>query len=383
MDRIRTKDLRSLLAYEGRPCVSLFLPQHPTGRDGMEDAVHLRNAADQAEALLVERGMRRPEARDLMAPVRSLPDDDVAWQKRGASLAIFVAPGMLQVFRGNGTLAEGIFVEDRFHVRPLVPQVMDNGKFFVLALSQKSPRLFEGHPLGLDAVEVPGLPASLEEALNIDVTDRGSQVHSAMRGSQGKQAGVFHGQGGKPETAKDDLKSFLRLVAQAVDQRLNGERAPLILATVASTAPLYREVSRYPHLLTEVVAGNPDHLTGHELHAKAWPLVEPALAREREMIRRRLHTAEGSAKASLGLYFVVPEAIRGKIDTLFVDCARPWWGKYDRENETIKLHAERQPGDDDLVELATVATLKHGGRVFAITPSAANADAAAEALLRY
>ncbi len=383
MDSIRNQDLRWLLSHEGRPCVSLFLPMHPAGRGGLEDVIRLRNAADRAETLLVERGMRSADARDLMAAVRKLPDDNVAWQKRGNSLAIFAAPGLTRVFRNRGLLEEAVFVEDRFHVRPMVPQVVENGKYFILALSQNSVRLLVGDAAGLEEMHVSGLPANITQTLNLDEETRGQQVHSATRGAQGKQGVVFHGHGGKPDTAKEDLKSFLRLVAQAVEQQLNGERAPLILATVASSAPVYREVSQYAHLLNEVIAGSPDHLTPHELHASAWPLVEPSLAHERETIRRRLHTAEGSSRASLGLHYVVPEAIRGKIDTLFVDCTRPWWGTYDADNETIKVHADQQPGDADLVELATVATLKHGGRVFAITPAVATADAAAEALLRY
>ncbi|HZL88606.1 MAG TPA: hypothetical protein VFB96_09560 [Pirellulaceae bacterium] len=384
MDRIRRQDVEKLLAHERGPFVSIFQPLHPTGRDGMEDAVRLRKLADRAAGLLIDRGLRRPEAESLLAPVRQLPDDDVSWQKRGRSLAAFVAPGLNRVFHGNGQREEALFVDDRFHVRLLLPLVSQDDKFFVLALSQNSVRLFQGNELVLKPIDVAGLPRNRDEALNIDEVPRGSQVHSGMRGDQGqgKQAAVFHGQGGRPETMKEELLLFVRQVAHAVDRRLERERAPLILATVVATVPLWKETSKYPCTMEDFVSGNPDHLSPSELHAKAWTRVQPVQLAERKSLLDRIHEKD-NPRASFGLTFVVSAAIRGQVDSLFIDCSRPWWGKYDAENDTVLVHAQPQPGDSDLVELAASATLQHGGRVFPITPENSNPDAAAQALLRY
>jgi hypothetical protein len=386
MDRIRRQDVESLLGAQDQPCVSLFLPLHPEGSDGQGqgDAILLRNLADQAEEQLINRGMRRPEARELLAEIRRLPDDNAAWQLRGKSLAAFASPGMTRVFQGNGLSERAVFVDDQFHVRLLLPQVMEGSKFFLLALSQNSVRLFEGDERELRPLDVPQLPASREDALNIDEVPRGSQVHSAMRGDQGqgKQAAVFHGQGGKADTIKDDLRLFVREVAAAVDRQLRAESAPLILATVAATVPIWQETSRYAYTLDEFVSGNPDYLTPAELHAKAWPLVEPALKAEREELYTRIHEKE-NPRASFGLPVVITAAMRGQVDSLFLDCSRPWWGMYDAASDTVFVHPLPQPGDADLVEMAAVETLRHGGRVFAMSAGRSDPEAAAEALLRY
>ena len=70
MDRIQRADLESLLAPQTGPCVSLFMPMHPAGREGMQDPVRLRKLADEAEETLVDRGLRRPAARDPWADGR-------------------------------------------------------------------------------------------------------------------------------------------------------------------------------------------------------------------------------------------------------------------------------------------------------------------------
>jgi hypothetical protein len=143
---------------------------------------------------------------------------------------------------------------------------------------------------------------------------------------------------------------------------------------------VWRSVSSYSHLLDDFVAGNPDYLTPQELHAKAWPLVQPELDRDRDLLHRRLVHAHGNVMS--GLRQVIPAAAMGRIDTLFIDCTRPHWGRYDAERLSVELHDQPRPGDADLVEVAAVETLKHRGHVFALTPETAS-GASAEALLRY
>jgi hypothetical protein len=381
MKRILHRDLEALLAPSATPCVSIFVPFHLLGRDGLQDAIRLRLILDQAEEQLVDCGMSLAKARKLLAPAREFPDDEPAWRNRGRWMAMFLAPGFVRTFEGSGPMEEALFVDDVFHVRPLLPLVTERDRFFLLAISQKAVRMFEGDSAGLDEIEIPDLPKNLDESLNIDQGYPGFQVHSATRGGQtGKQAAVFHGQGGEPASAKSDRESFLRQVALVVDRYLAEERAPLVLATVAANVPPWLAVSRYEHLLGDFVAGCPDHLTPQELHAKAWPLVQPELDLERDLQHRRLTHAQGNVM--FGLKQVVPAAIHGRIDTLFIDCHRPHWGRFDAERLAVEIHDEPQPGDADLVELAAVETLKHRGRVYAQSPEAAS-GVNAEALLRY
>ena len=381
MDRIRRQDLEALLDHHAGPCVSIYLPLQPGGRDGQEDDTKLRKQADRAEELLVERGMRRPDARALLEPVRALPDDAAAWQKRGKALAIFAAPDMQRVFHTGGQYETALFVDDEFHLRQLLPMVTGNDAFFLLALSKNSARLFSGNSLGLEPLDVPGLPANRRQALHLEKLQVGLQSSPRPRGEVVKPQLPDQGPA-RLETYREDHRTFVYHIAQVIDRRLAEERAPLVLATDVSNVPLWKEASRYPYLTDAFVNGGPDHLSPNELHAKAWPLIEQGLIAEREALHQRIYERE-NPRSSFGLAFVVAAAIRGQVDSLFIDCSRPWWGMYDAENDTVFVHPKAQPGDRDLVELAAVATLRHGGRVYAINSEHANPDAAAQALLRY
>jgi hypothetical protein len=380
MDRIRRADLQSLLTRRQGPCVSLFMSLHLAGRDAMQDAVQIRCLADQAESSLIDFGMRRPDALRLLEPIRTLPEDNAAWQHRGRALALFAAPDFFRSFHTDGKLEPAVYVTDQFCLRPLVPLVSHAEHFYLLAISQNMAQLYEGNASGLQKVELKSLPQNLAEAIDLEDLERGEQVHSAMRGALGKQAAVFHGQGGKADAIDGNLKEYVQRVARIVDRYLASESAPLVLATVADTLPIWRASSTYQHLEQNFVAGSPDHLAPHQLHAKSWPIVEPSLARHRDLFRQRLQQADGS-KVAFGLDTIVPAAISGRIEALFIDCAMSRWGRYDAQKHAVEVHPDRRAGDQDLVELATAETIRHKGEVFPL--AANNSTEPAEALLRY
>jgi Bacterial archaeo-eukaryotic release factor family 3 len=382
MDRIRRAKLQELVKWKRSPCVSLFMPMHVKDRNAMEDLVRLRKLADEAQKGLEDAGLRQSEAEKLLAPLRDLPLDQKAWQHRGRSIAFFSAPGFHQIIHNGAELKPLVHVSDQFYFLPLVPHMMDSERFFVLAISQNRARFFEGDGERLHEESLAGIPKNLEAAIDIEYPEHGQRYHSGDTGSRGKQMALHHGQGGKPEVIKDDMRQFLQQIAAVVDKRLRNERAPLVLATVESTVPMWRETSDYKFLLDDIANGNPDHLSPAQLHAKVWPLVKPALGAYRKWCEERLATSHGTKLAS-SLREIVPAAISGRISALFIDCKRSRWGRYDPANNAVVLHMERQPGDQDLIELAAVETMRNGGDVFDLQPKNGDAGESAEALLRF
>jgi hypothetical protein len=54
------------------------------------------------------------------------------------------------------------------------------------------------------------------------------------------------------------------------------------------------------------------------------------------------------------------------VETLFVSLDDQVWGAYGREAGITESHEEQQPTDQDLLNLAALATLENGGRVHAV-----------------
>ena len=71
-----------------------------------------------------------------------------------------------------------------------------------------------------------------------------------------------------------------------------------VLAGVERYFPLYREVSRYPHLVASGVKGNFDDASAKDLHTRAWAVVEPLFLKEVEEAVARYREGAGGAPTS-------------------------------------------------------------------------------------
>ncbi len=386
MDRLVRADVDRFLQDSIGPCVSLYMPTHASGEDGQQDAICLKNLLNDAESGLAQGWMRASDARDFLRPLQQMADDPAFWSARGAGLAMLKSPERQEVLQLPTRFTPEVFVGARFRIRPLLPAVNGDCGFFVLALSQNQAGLFAADAHAIHRLSVPGLPQDLESALNVDGTDRGSQVHAAGRvgpGGSGKQAAVFHGQGGKPDSSKEDLQAYCRMVEQAVYQRLRDERAPLVLACVDYIASIYRSLNRYPYLLAEQLSGNTDYHTEHQLLQGAWPLAKRAFDERPADLLRRYRDSLGKNRATDEITTILRAARCGQVDLLIVDRDAVLWGQSSPHAEQVEVHQTEQPGDVDLLELAAVDTLRNRGIVLEVPLAQTPSHLPAAALLRY
>lgn len=90
----------------------------------------------------------------------------------------------------------------------------------------------------------------------------------------------------------------------------------------------------------------------------------------------------GSGRAAAGVDAVVVAADRGLVESLFVLPGAESWGSFESDLGRVEVHGTREPGDDDLVDLAVTRTLEAGGDVFALAPGELE-GAEIAAVLRY
>jgi hypothetical protein len=365
MDLFTRDDLTTLLENPPSPCGSLFLPTHRGGAE--QDPIRWRKHLAEAEERLVKAGWRAADARELLAPGRRLLEDAVFWKHQADGLAAFLAPGFQRLFRLPLTLEDRVVVGNRFAITPLLPLLSGNGRFFILALSQKAVRLLEGTRDRVSAVDLRGVPHNLAEAL---LTHEARQPFSFQgrltRGGPGSWEGIFHGHGVGIDDPKDELLHYFQKIDQGLHPLLRQEKAPLILAAVDYLRPLYRTANSYSGLLEEGIEGNPDRLSNQELHDRAWPLVRPRFEAARERAAAQYRQAAGTGYTSGDLETVVVEAWAGRVETLLVPRDRQIWGVFDPVAGSVVRHEEARPGDVDLLDVAAAGTLKHGRTVYTV-----------------
>lgn len=382
-DPLSKQQLAELLdgAADG-PCVSIFLPTVRAGSETQQNPVRFKNLLRETAGRLEARGLDKKAIDELLAPARKLVDDFDFWQHQEDGLAVFLAPGFLRTYRLPLAFKELAAAEDRFHLKSLLPLFNVEGRFFILALSQKRVRLLTGDRRRVREVDLDDVPTSLAEALGSDLT-RPSLQHHTGGGNGGGQSAIFHGQGAGEDDHKADVRRFFEILDNEIAGYLGDRREPLVLAGVDYLRAIYREVSDYPQTLDEGVAGNPDDLGAEELHAAAWKVVEPHFSARRRSAAERFHDLLGSGRSSQRLGEVVPAAVDGRVDTLFVASGVRRWGRFDAEERKVERHGEQTADSEDLLDLAAVHSYVNGGTVYAVAPEEVPGGEDLAAVMRY
>ena len=380
-------ELRALIEAHNDWCVSIFMPTHRVGTETQEDRIRLKNLLNQAEQELLATGMRAPEARQLLAPGQLLLQDDYFWRYQSDGLALFLGDEQFVHYRLPHHFDPLAVVSERFHIKPLLPILSADGRFFVLALSQGQVRLLQGTRYSVSDVYLDTVPTSLAEALRWDDPERQLQFHSGTvtPAGKGQRPAIFHGHGVGVNDTKVAILRYFHKLESGLQELLRDEQAPLVLAGVDYLLPIYRDANTYPHLTSAAIVGNPEQLSAEHLRQQAWAIVEPLFreAREEAAAHYRALGGAGSELASSELREVVPAAYVGRIETLFVALGLQRWGSFDAKANAVTLHDEPEPGDADLLDLAAVYSLLNGGAVYAVAPEAVPAQVPLAAVLRY
>lgn len=372
-----------LLAPRRGPCLSIYLPTHRFGPEAAHDHVVLERLLDEARHE-VALGHPRVDTRKLLRPVVDLLRDADLWRHSQDGLAIFVAPTWLRVVRAELPFDPAVSVGERFSISPLVAALPPIETFYVLAVSRNAVRLLEVTPDATSRVDLPDLPRSMEHALGYAQYYSETQVHSAGPRSLGRRAGVVHGHGDRDEERLEkDLLAYFRKIATALRRLPDGE-APIVLATVEEYVPLFHRVANEARLAPVSVAGNPDALSDGELANRARQLIDEETGRKRiDVALARYRALSARQRTTSDQREIIAAADQGRVDTLLVAPGGHRWGHYEPDLCRVTLHAEREPGDQDLVDLAVARTLEQGGEVIAVTPPDALAGVTMTAIMRY
>jgi hypothetical protein len=394
MDILTAAEVRELALIQQSPCVSLFMPTHRRGSDTRQDPIRFKNLLNRLEEQLQATGMRHPEARDFIGRARPLTSDTPFWQHQADGLALFMWDGQIRVFRLPLRFNELACVGKRFHLKPLFPLLVGDGLFYVLAISQNQLRLLRCTRDSFEIVDSPLLPRSEEVILQYVQNEKHFQWHTEASPAPGakRRDAVFHGQGAVERDYKDRIYEYFRLVAVGLRKLIGDVRVPIVFAGVDYLFPIFQDANDGLNLLDDFIAGSPDEREGRgnvrpdELHRSAWSIIEPYLIQQRDRIAGLYREAAGKAPERIA--DSVDDAVRaahdGRVEYLFVPRDAQVWGRFDSQTCRVEFHDQQQPGDEDLLDFATVHTFIYRGTVYAVDRSEMPAQGKSiAAVLRY
>lgn len=383
MDRLEPQVLRQLMQHPRGNCVSIFFPTPYTGTAMRENPIWLKNAADEAERRLERHGVRSTVAREIVAPVRALTGQTEFWKHLGHGLALVAAEDLFHTWRLPTPFAPLVHVGPRFHLLPLMSSALDEQQFYVLSVHRHGVHLYRGDRFGLLAVEPTGLPAAATAALHFDERQATVQTHSGNPGLPGKEGRVFHGQGAAADVAKEELTLYFREADAAVRKFLQGSTAPLVYAGLRWQFHLYQEVSRYAALVDQPIADAPGAADLTQLHTEACDVLAPRWGAPLRQAEQRLRAGLGHGLATTDPLEAIRAAQAGAVEALLVAQDAQLPGRYDPQRQAAELCDAERTDAEDLLNLAAILTVQHGGRVFLTSRDQLPDGSVAAALYRY
>ncbi len=374
--------LRDLIELDLHPAVSVLMPRRPTDVKMSQDSIRLKTLTREARRQLAEHGLEKAFAERVLAPLLDRVDDAAFWRRHAGGLAFFIAPNF---FREHGLawpLREAVVTGPRFWLKPLLPALLAEETFYVLALSQHDVRLIEATAATAREVDLGDLPAKMREALAYEPPGQNLQRHVVTRAG-GQLGTAVHGHLPGLDRTKELSRHCFHLVDRALSRLLPDPRVPLVVTAVEYLHAIYREISTHPGTVPEAVLGSPDGMANEVLAARAWEIVRPRLETPRHAARARYEEA-GPRLTATDLPAVLTAAAQGRVVDLFVATDVEVWGSFDPETGSLGRADSPGPGVEDLLNLAVIYTIQRAGAVHAVArEDVPCGDSGVAALFRY
>jgi len=354
--------VQELIESSGKELISIYLPLETKGADTLQNPIRYKN--------LLNELANQTSNREWLDQLRALEDDFEFWQEQNQGLAIFSTPQTVTFVQLPISVTEKASVSSRFHLLPLFPLLQQNSSFFVLKVVLNQMQLLLGSRYGqLSEVPIEGdIYTSIDEYLNsFDLTQE-LQFHTVSGGGSGGGRGnaIFHGHGDVTAEQKTQIRRFFDQYEKGISALLQENSLPVVLAGVDYLLPIFREAFSGSNLAKGEISQQPDSLSGDDLQEMAWACLEPDLLKDEQAERAMYQDLQGSKRVSPFLTDIIPLAVEGRIQSLFIRESAQEWGKYDPEKNEVHLHTEQQQNSEDLWERAAQEAFRTSAKVFII-----------------
>ena len=384
MEALTKELIQELLATDQTPCLSIYMPTHRNHPENLKDVILFKNLVRQMKESLLQK-YSADETQKFLEPFESLTEDHDTWNHTSNGLAVFSTTDLFKVVDVHQSFEELAIVADSFHTKPLRRYLQSHEHFYVLGITLRDIRLFEGNRHSLTEVELTAdTPKTIAEALGDELTEKHTTVAS-YGGSGGESSPMHHGHGGRKEETEKDTERFFRAIANSIHENYTKPSGrPLILAALTEHQNLFQKVNKNPLLLTTGIEINPTSVSVDQLANLAWEIMEPEYNLKLDSIVSNFEQARVNGKGSDDYKEVAVAAVEGRIDTLIVEDNRiiPV-----RITNLVTGNTQKKdltnPRVDDLLDDMGELVMKMGGNVVVLPKEKMPSETGLAAIFRF
>lgn len=352
MTPLQIERLRELVRFSG-PCITIYLPAHRPGEQTLHSPARLlRNFVEQAERALETFPLDGRQRDDLLQPLRAMAQNPATDEGCHWPRVLLRAADVFETVFLREPAAARVIAGRRFHILPLLGEMDLPAEFYVLKISRKTAALFHGD-FSLEPFPLPpGVPARIDDFLELEKPDHDLENRSGGRAPNRR---IRFGTGSERETEPAYLTDYYVAVDRGV--RELARQAPMILSGVEEDIALYRAASAGANLLSEALRDVPPD---RETMERCYAILRGAASRKTAELLAEARERLAPARFTHDTGAIASSAAEGRVARLFV----------------------RAAADSEELNAAAVETLRHGGDALIASP-AAMAEATAAAALRF
>ncbi|MBW2540196.1 MAG: hypothetical protein JRE27_11405, partial [Deltaproteobacteria bacterium] len=232
MELFSHESLKKLMKKQKGVCVSIFMPTHRTPIERQKNQIRFKNLLREAEKTLITMKIPKQNICDFLEPAHNLFREMLFWGNQSEGFALFLSQEVFSPYRLPIKFSELVVVTDRFHIKPLLPILSGDGRFYILAISQNEVRLFQCTRHSVNDVDLKEMPRNLAEALKYDDAEKQLQFHTGTPGGRDKRSAVFHGHGDGIDNSKDNILRYFRQIDKGLHELIGDDGFPIVLAGV-------------------------------------------------------------------------------------------------------------------------------------------------------
>ena len=354
-EKLLGEELLSMQKEKGKICVSIIVPTHRLAPERRVDKLEVERAINNAKELLQYR-YTVSNINPLLQAIDELYEA-IDFTHNSDGLGLYISPNIKLAVQYPFPVEEKVMVGDNFEIRDLLYKVNYANPYFVLMLTEKGVRLFEGTCDDLNEIKDNNFPKEYEEEYIYNPPSRSAPNagHSHVKSVE------------KDKSMLEEIrfKDFFRHPDELLNDYLVGN-TPLILLGVEKELAWFENISVHKKNIIGKITGSYNYSNPTQLADIAWPVMHSHQDNERVQLIKEFTEKIGEHLGISGIQEVWEATKEDKAFKLLVEKDFRSPGFVDKDAYRLYLRPPPTPHKvladavDDIIEMV----LEKDGHVF-------------------
>ncbi|MCG8340944.1 MAG: hypothetical protein MI674_06785 [Cytophagales bacterium] len=291
--------LKELLKNKRGRCISVIIPTELKSFDDKEKVnLTLKKAVNEVQEAL-KKDCSEKTAKHLRCSLNTLVKQiDLKHPQKGVGL--FITDNFSKLIYFSFRVPYKVIISDSFEIKDILYNLDKLTEYNVLLLSKNHTRLFKGVGRNLTEIENNDFPQVFENEYEVNR----AALHSMHNNEASK-------------TNQSRLAAFFRKVDHLLESYL--DQLPLILIGIDKYLSSYKEVGKHIRLILDVIPGNHDKESAHEISSLVWTVIEKYQTEKEKELLHAIEDKIQNKKAVSGIQEVWTVANEGRGHQLIVE----------------------------------------------------------------